>query len=132
MGPALGQDRTGSGKVPLVRITRKGWAQLCRKDIGPVDLEGWRGREVETTLSCPLGWLQVGEGHGVGEGHEFGLQLQKFKMKDSSPFSHSEGCSALSLCIWLFFLPLLHNFLWMNPHQSFFHNSSKLGLSAQQ
>ena len=58
MGPALGQDRTGSGKVPLVRTTRKGRAQLCRKDISPLDLEGWGGREVETTLSCAPGWFQ--------------------------------------------------------------------------
>ena len=73
MGPALGQDRAGSGKVPLVRTTRKGRAQLCRKDIGPLDLEGWGGREVETTPSCPLGWLReeqlrVGTAMGWGKG----------------------------------------------------------------
>lgn len=73
MGPALGQDRTGSGKVPLVRTTRKGRAQLCRKDISPLDLEGWGGREVEITLSCPPGWfreeqLRVRKAMGWGKG----------------------------------------------------------------
>lgn len=108
-GACIGAGQSQVWEGPFGKNTRKGQAQLCRKDIGPLDLEGWGGREVETTPSCPLGWLReeqlrVGKAMGWGKGMNLVCSF-KFQMKDSSPFSHSEGLRRRRLCASGFFFP---------------------------
>lgn len=114
------------GKVPLATGRTHTEGRDCSLAGETSALWTWRVREGgrltrhEDVLSC--GW--GGAGH---RSYEFWVRPHELKM---CPLKVAWHLCASGFFFFFFFS--LNNFLWMNPHQSFLHNSGKLGLSAQQ